>query len=246
MAKKTATRPERPAPPASLAEFRRRISPHLKTIRIWSDASQERAKRIRAYHRIGCELRLVSPTYSRDLLYEATGHGRSWQREVEQFANQYSKHELNELCAQAENVITGGHLRLVLFLPPKKRESWLSMSYRRRWTADRLRRELKRQGVLDGSGGSRGGRPMGGSRTQPAFRLEKLARLTDDWVGIGRDLLNDHHQDDPALAELDGCNAAFWKRLQVAMDAAVDFQKKCEGLRDELDHTIAAVVIERK
>ena len=178
-----------------------------------------------------------SGTYSLAQLKENIGRGRRWQLECRTFAERYDQPQLRALCSQA-NIVTWGHLRLVLWLPPRKRDMWLARCYRNRWAVSRLYRELKWNGVMNGPGGSRGGRPLGGS-AQPALRLWCLLRLTEDWTSLAQEILDRHK--DKTLPQLEICNATFWRQLGEAAKSGLRFGKKCDALRLELIRAIERI-----
>jgi len=238
MANKVAAGPTRQEAKGSLSQFRKRIRPSLRKIESWSLRSQKLGDRLRAYYHVGSELLSLNRTgaYSLAELKEVLGRGRRWQLEVRTFAQRYDKRQLQELCAQA-NIINWGHIRLVLWLPPKEREKWLGMSYQNRWGAHRFCRELKRRGVMGGAGGSRGGRPLGGSQKQPLLRLEQLTRMTEDWANLAQEVFNGRK--DQALLQFQDFDEDFWNRLRKAMKSVVPFQENCEKLRKDPNGAIA-------
>ena len=221
-----------------LSQFRRRIRPMLRKIETWPLSSQKPGERLVAYYQVGSELLKLNSTgdYAlAELKKKAVGRGRRWQLETRRFAEQYDQRQLRDLCKQADN-INWGHVRLMLWLPPKDREKWLKMSHRQGWGALRFRRELKRRGVLGGPGES-GGRPLGGSRTQPEERVEQLIRLTDDWANLAREVFKGRKKE--AMHQFRGFDTKFWNRLRKAMASTAQFQKKCKEFRDQLDRAIA-------
>jgi hypothetical protein len=241
MSNRAAISPSGPKSKTSLRKFGRRVKPHLRTIESWPLSGQETTDRFRAYHEIGRELLKLnrSRAYSLAELKEVLGRGRRWQLEVRRFAEQYDEQQLQELCQQAD-VINWKHLRLLLWMPAQKRQKWLAVCHKNRWTADRFRRELKRRRIMGAWGGARGGRPVGGSRKRPEVQLWHLMQLTDDWTELAQEVLKGRRNQ--AQLEFQDFDAAFWENLAQARKSTSRFQKSCEKVRDQLDRALATAV----
>jgi hypothetical protein len=236
MTKQRASDNSRSKADAPLLAFGKRIAPLLDTIN--SRSRQETGDRLRAFHRIGCELLRLnrSHVYRLAKLTEVLGYDRHRQREVRKFATLYDPQQLQALCGQADGV-SWGHLRLLLGMSPKQRETWLGRIRQNGWSVNVLQRELKSQGMMAAGGGARGGRPLGGSRKQPAIQLRRMRELTADWSELAREVLEARKND--ALPQLSGLDKAFWDRLQKAVESTDRLQTKFKKLRVPLDRAIA-------
>ena len=222
---------------ARLKQLFEKIKPLLQTIETWSDTSQKPEARLRAYYRVG---RILSDAerwkYSGEELRLVTGHDWSWRREVKAFSKNFTPGQMKAVCNWT-SVVGWGHIRLVVSLGAKDRRKWLQKSFQNKWTANDLYRELKAAGVMGGSNTSKGGRPVGGSKTNPVLRLARLVSKTDDWARVCREVLFDDRHDQ-ALREL-GCTDAFWKRLEKVLGATKEFQQAVAKVQNGLKEAVA-------